>query len=403
MDFLPILLLAIILGLLVFSLFSPQKNAQERDILLRENAEIKAKNEILISEKSEITERLRALEKEKNETAEREKMLSVDNRDLKTELQHFREHTAELKKTLTQYESEKSAREKEFLEKIEKLEHAREKFHAEQERVRREDETVQQKALADRDRMWAEHENSVISELKTICQKPEIDFRFFDNETLPDHFHGHFKPDFLVDFLGRFLYFDAKVSRSDNLEVYLKNQFRSTAEKLKKFGGEIFKSVFFVVPTDAISVLKKRSETLDGFSFFVISPEAMEPILATYKTVARLQNAEKLVASDSEAVVDVLAHFEHFIKNQNAANILLAQKAFETLQKKDALSSDFLEEFSRALRNLKPLKFKDADFKRLSENLLEQKSSVQKITAPETKVSEAELKTAGTLFESPKS
>ncbi len=401
MDFLSPLLLFVLLGVVLFSAFFRKEEGNlknERDALFRENTEMKIKMDHFLVEKSQISEKIRILEKEKNEFSERERIFSAENISLKNDAQNFREKISDLEKNLTKYESEKSSREKEFLEKIEKLEHAREKFHAEQERIQREDENEQKRILADRDRIWAEHENAVISQLKIICQKPEIDFRFFDNNHLPEHFYGHFKPDFLVDFLGTFLSFDAKVSRSENLESYLKNQFKLTAEKLKKFGEGISKNVFFVVPYESISSLKKRSEMVEGYSFFVISPEAIEPILTAYKMVSKLQNAEKLIASDSEKVVEVLANFEHFIKNQNATNILFAQKAFETLQKKEVLSSKFLQEFSLSLKNLKPLKLKESDLKKLSENLPDQQMLVQGLTTPEVKISEEEILNAKNLF-----
>ncbi len=139
-------------------------------------------------------------------------------------------------------------------------------------------------------------------------------------------------------------------------------------------------------------------EVVEGFTFFVISPESIMPILSAYKRITEYEYIEDFDPEEREKIVEVVANFEHFIRNQNTANILFAQRAFEVLQKKDDLSKEFLEQLELEMKNLKPLKLKESDFKKMSESVEEQKKTVQKLTAPEVKVSEESLEEVNELF-----
>ena len=371
---------------------------KEKEEWIKERAELVARRDQRLSEMAKISSEFDLEKKAKSELEGKGKQLFAQMTACKSDIDFLQKEKLELKEQLSKYAAEKKQNEERQEMVIKNLSHAHEKFESEQKRVIHEDEEDQKQKLEARDRMWNDHENSVLSVLRDVCQKPEIAFRFFDNNNLPEGFHGHFKPDFLVDFLGQYLYLDAKVSRSENLEIYLKAQFKSTAEKLKKFDGKIYKNVFFIVPTNAISTVRKRMEVIDGFTFFVVSPESIEPILTAYKRITEYEHIEEFDPEEREKIVEVLANLEHFIRNQNTANILFAQKAFDVLQKKDALSDDLLKQFELELKNLKPVKLKESDFKKMSESVEDQKKTVHKLTAPEIKISEESLRAAEKLL-----
>ena len=371
---------------------------KEKTTLVEERARLMAERDQKLGEFAKITSELDAHKEQKNKLEERGKMLFVQATKDKNEIENLRTENSELKKHLSKYEAEKKQKESTQEELIKKLSHAHEKFENEQKRVIQKDEEKHKKSIEERDRQWNEHENVVLSIMREVCQKPEIAFKFYDNNNLPEGFHGHFKPDFLVDFLGQYLYMDAKVSRSENLENYLKTQFKSTAEKLNKFEGKIYKNVFFIIPSEAISSVRKRIEVVEGFTFFVISPEAIEPILSAYKRITEYEHIQDFDPEEREKIVEVMANFEHFIRNQNTANIMFAQRAFDILQKKESLPEDLLAQFELELKNLKPIKFKEADVKKMLDSVDDQKKSVAKLTEPEVKVSRESLSEAEKLF-----
>lgn len=400
-------LILIAISILIFLQVRPQEGEQnekvdqlekEREEWIAERARLTVERDQKLSELAKIMSEFDAEKKAKSELEGKGKQLFAQMTACKSDIDFLQKEKTALQEQLSKYEAEKKQNEAKQETLIKNLSHAHEKFESEQKRVIHEDEEDQKKKLEDRDRMWNDHENSVLSVLRDVCQKPEIAFSFFDNNNLPEGFHGHFKPDFLVDFLGQYLYLDAKVSRSENLETYLKAQFKSTAEKLKKFDGKIYKNVFFIVPTNAISSVRKRMEVIDGFTFFVISPESIEPVLTAYKRITEYEHIEEFDPEEREKIVEVLANLEHFIRNQNTANILFAQKAFDVLQKKEALSDDLLQQFSLELKNLKPVKLKESDFKKMSESVEEQKKTVHSLTSPEVQVSKEDLREAEKLL-----
>lgn len=369
----------------------------EKNRLFEENARLKAELEQKLSEVGKTGAELAKEREEKSETAGKNKQLWAQNEKLQNATESLQNENNELKKQLSKFEAEKEQKEKEFLEKIEKLEHSREKLEKEQARVIREDEEKRRKEIEERDRLWNNHENEVVARLRELCQRPEFGFFSYDNTNLPEGFDGSFKPDFLIEFLGQYLYFDAKVSRSENLQTYLNTQFKSTVAKIKK-NPHIYKHVFFVVPTEAIATLKKTEETLEGYTFFVISPEALSALLFAYKRITEYENLEEFDPEERERIVEILARFEHFIRNQNTANILFAEKAFEVLSEKSHLSDTLQKSLALTLKNMKSIKFKESDFKKLSESVEEQKESVQRLTTPTVAVPKHDLEEAGRLF-----
>ncbi|MEI7511579.1 MAG: hypothetical protein WCJ84_05460 [Candidatus Peregrinibacteria bacterium] len=392
------------IGWKVFFGITPEKTddekirlEEEQKRLFEENIRMKTELEQKFAELGKLSAELAQERNEKNEATGKNKQLWAQNEKLQNSAEHLQTENNEVKKQLSRFEAEKEQREKEFLEKIEKLEHSREKLEKEQQRVIREDEEARKRELEERDRLWNNHENEVIARLREVCQRPEIGFSCFDNNNLPEMFDGSFKPDFLVGFLGQYLYFDAKVSRSENLQTYLNAQFKSTVLKLKK-NSQIYKNVFFIVPTEAIATLKKTEEVLDGYTFFVVSPEALPAILSSYKRITEYENLEDFGPEERETIVGTLARFEHFIRHQNTANILFAEKAFEVLEERTNLSGSFQKELSLVLKNMKTIKFKDSDFKKLTESVDEQKESVQKLTTPTVAVPKKDLEEAGQLF-----
>lgn len=379
-----------------------EKNDQdlqrEKERILEEKVRLESQLAQKGEELGKLEAELRKTESERSELSGKNKEMWAQNERLQNERDTLKQENAKLEKRVSAFEESLERKEKDFSEKIEKLEHSREKLEKEQARIIREDEAEQQKKLEERDRLWNNHENEVIAKLREVCQKPEIALSCFDNTNLPEHFDGSFKPDFLVSFLDKYLYFDAKVSRSENLQNYLNDQFKKTLLKLKK-NPQVYQKIFFVVPSEAISGLKKLSETIEGYTFYVIAPESIEPVLAAYRRITEYEHLEEFDPEEREKIIDVLSKFEHLIRNQNTANILFAEKAFETLSEKEKLSPALQEELQLSLKNLKHIKFKESEVKKLSENIDQQEESIKKLTSPQVVIPKKDLDSAQSLFD----
>ena len=372
-----------------------QLKKENRD-LIEKNAEFRAE----ISQKTEkIGELSQKLENEKNERSRLEgkgKEMFMRNTNLETENKNLRTERDRLLEKISKFEVDAVRREKEFLEKVEKLEHAREKLHAEQERVVREDEVARAKIEEARDRVWNEHENSALSMLREVCQKSEIGFRFFENTNLPENFDPKLKPDFLVDFLGQFLIFDAKKSRDP--KNYFREQVKNTAKKYKNH-PEIYPTVFFVFPRDEVAKLSNLSIFEDGILFFAISTDAIEPILRNFKKISEYENISEFDPADREKIVDFIAELENHISFQNATNLILTRKSLETFQKSKHLNSEIASEISIKKNEKNVKNFSISEIKKFLRNPEEQKNEIEALVSPVAEIPREDLDSAKRLFE----
>jgi len=409
MDTFILLFLATILILIVIGFVQLRKHPlatagsgdleKEKDRLVAENARFESELQQKNTKLGELEAKLASLTSERDQLEGKGKAIFVEKTKLEADYKNISQARDELTQRLNQHDEAAARKEKEFQDKIAKLESAEKKLENEQVRVQAAEEARRDAAIANRDRMWKEHEDTVYARLRELCAKPELAFTSYANNDLPEGFDGKLKPDFMIEFLGQYIIFDAKMSKSANLETYIKDQFKKTAAKVKG-NTQIYPTIFLVVPTSAIAEIKSLNAYQDGISFYVISPEALEPILAAFKKISNYEFAEQFDPQERENVVKVLSRFEWFIRNQNAANILLAEQAIEVIEDKRVLSQDMQSDIAAKRGEIKqPFKLKDADMKKLTKSLEEQASKVSGLTAPKAPIEKSELSQAASLFD----
>jgi len=312
---------------------------------------------------------------------------------LETQEKQLQKSLEEVRGQISKYQEAEKRKDAQFTEKIEKLDHAKESLEKEKDRVTADDKNRRELAESERARIWNEHENSVIANLKEICQKPEIGFNFYDNTSLPESFDGSLKPDFLIEvFPEQYLIFDAKFSES-KISTYFTSAVPKTVEKIQKSKsvGMIYPTIFFVVPNDLLQKTKKLFVFEKGFSFFMISLESLAPILSSYKKITEYEFAGQLNPQDRENIVNVLSNYESFIRNQNAANILIAEKAVEVIGSKQVLTEELLEEINLKRKNIKPIKLKETEMRKLTQDIEEHERKLGNLMNPQAKIEKEDL------------
>lgn len=341
---------------------------------------------------------LKNAEKERDELSGKNKQLWAENESLKNDLKSCREKLSDTEKVISKFQAEEKNKDRIFNERIENLENVRKNLDDERARIRREDEEEQKRALEQKTKIWNEHENLVISRLKEACQKPEIGFNFFENTNLPTEFDGNFKPDFLVEFLGQYIYFDAKFSDQKDPNVYFSlDRLSKISQKCKT--NKVYSTIFFVVPENRISEIRKFTLRDNEFSFFIISVSAIEPILANFKKITEYENLENFDPEDREKIVNLLANYDKHISFQNAFNILSAEKMIALMEGKENLPDEFREEIAIRKQKLAELKFLPAEIKKLSGSLENQKSEIEKIKTPKISITKKDIDSAQNLID----
>ena len=338
----------------------------------------------------ELKNSLTEMKTEKDELAGKAKQLFAELTNAKADTKAIGAERDLLQKKVNQFEEERARKEKEQEVSIQRLATAEKNFESEKARVIREEEERRAFESQERDRMWNEHENKVVSELTDLCNQPQLSFTSYDNQNLPEGFHGSLKPDFMIEFLEQYVIFDVKVSEAKNLQTYINDQVKKTAQKVKG-NDKIYSSIFLVVPTVAIKDLKKKSFYEEGFNFFVVSPESIAPLLALFKKIESYEFAEAMDPQERENIVDLVAAFHFHISTRNAHELGMMLHGLETLSKAEKVQPELVAEAIIKKAKMRNINLSTAETKQLVANPEEVAEQLLELVNPKAKISKDDL------------
>lgn len=366
-------LLLLTSGAIAWKLFQPtEDNSEEK---------LRAKDQEIGQLKQEI-----------QELTNNGKHLFANHEALKGDVKALQQEREMLSNRVARFEAEAEAKTKRHEDMAKQLDNVKQALEDEKVRIRREDEERQQQLLAARDRMWNDHEQDVIAQLNELTKKEHCQFPSYTNTNLPEEFSGSLKPDYMIGFLQQYVIFDAKVSRSQDLQNYMKESVKKTAAKLKG-NQHIYPTVYLVVPTDAIADLKQLSFYEEGFTFYIISPDALEPILASFKRIEQYEFAEAMDPQERENIVDLIAAFHFHISSRNAHELGLMLHGLETLDKAEKMHPELLAEAIVKKAKMRHVNLNTADTKGLVANPKEVAEQLKQLVEPSPKISTDDLGT----------
>jgi hypothetical protein len=192
---------------------------------------------------------------------------------------------------------------------------------------------------------WHHHQEHVKQSLKTLCSRHTIDYL----DKVP--FKG--EPDNTVSIGQEYIVFDAKSPRGDDLGNF-PHYLREQSEKVKKYANEqqVKNWIFFVVPTNTLEVLKTVVFQLADYHVFVVTIDALEPILLSLKKVEEYEFADQLSPEERDNICRVLGKFAHLSKRRVQIDTYFISQFMELAYKcENDLPPDVLEkaiEFERA-------------------------------------------------------
>ncbi len=218
----------------------------------------------------------------------------------------------ELKKTFernTVLEKEEEFRKNEYLKSVGSLNSTIE-YH-QQERAR-EVEALNNEEISRLKKLketWFNHEENVQSRIKTICSKHTIEYV----EKVP--FKG--TPDNTLKICDEFVIFDSKSPAGEdlgNFSAYIKDQ----AEKAKKYAKQenVKTDIFFVVPSNTLEILPQFVFSLSDYNLYIISIDALEPVILGLKKIEGYEFAEQLSPEERENICRILGKFTHMTKRR---------------------------------------------------------------------------------------
>lgn len=196
-------------------------------------------------------------------------------------------------------------------------------------------------------RQWNEHEITVEQTLKIICQNHLIKYI----EEVP--FRGN--PDNTIEIADEYIIFDAKCPANDDL-INFPKYIKAQTETVKKYANQnkVKKDIFLVVPSSTIHVIKQLTYNMGDYNVYVVTKDALEPILLSLKKIEDYEFVNQLSPEERDNICRVIGRFAHTTKRKIQIDQFFASEFLEILVKcKNDLPEDILIqviEFEKAER-----------------------------------------------------
>jgi len=268
--------------------------------------------EQLKTEKTQIEERLKLVELEKNNLRNENTKLKKEEENRNETLRKSIESTNTLQDSL-------------------RTEIAR----VNDERVKKEQERLENMKLK-----WGEHERDIENHIRIICKNHVIEY--IGQEDFP---HPRNKPDNSIEIMDQLIVFDAKSPANDDLSNFPK-YIKLQTENLKKYAkhDNVKKDLFLVIPSNTLSVIKQFTYNIGDYNVYIITKDALEPIILSLKKIEEYEFADKLSPEDRDNVCRIIGKFAHTTKRRIQIDQFFAEEFLDTLNKAGTqLPRDILE------------------------------------------------------------
>lgn len=215
----------------------------------------------------------------------------------------------ELTKKVAGFEATREDNVKNYNENIARLNQTKESLEAERRRLNDEKLRETSERLEAMKKQWSEHEADVKNSIIRICDVNHVNYV----EKVP--FRGN--PDNTIEISGEYIIFDAKSPAGDDLTNF-PNYIKTQADNLKKYASQdnVRKSIFLVVPTNTIDSIRQLTYRLGDYDVFVITKDALEPVILSLKKIEEYDLAEKLSPEDRDSICRIIGKFAHTAKRR---------------------------------------------------------------------------------------
>ncbi|GAB1445419.1 hypothetical protein MASR2M41_11130 [Flammeovirgaceae bacterium] len=251
------------------------------------------------------------------------KLESRDQNQL-AEIKRFESEYRTAQNKLLELEQSEVHRLREYEGRIQRMEQMKESFEKEKQRLADERLREAEQKMAKMKETWILHEENVKLRMKAICQKETIDYV----EQVP--FKG--RPDNTISICNEYVVFDAKSPAGDDLGnffSYIKNQ----VDAAKKYIGQenVRKDIYLVVPSNTVEVIKQFSFNMGSYNAYVITADALEPVLLSLKKIEEYEFAEQLSPEDRESICRVIGSLLYASKRKIQVDQFFNAKLLETI------------------------------------------------------------------------
>ena len=303
----------------------------------------------------------------------------------KESLARIQQDRAALTKKLAEFQALEEQKTKTYQKNVEKLNHAYDQLKSEKERLNDARVEEQRLELENMKTTWQQHEKDIEQEIKRLCAKHTITYL----DSVP--FRG--KPDNPVEICEEVIVFDAKSPRGEelgNFPTYIKNQAEQASKYVKH--KSVKKEIYLVIPSNTVRVIDKFHYQLGSYDVFVITKDALEPVLLSLKKIEEYEFADKLSPEDRSALCRIIGKFAHTTKRRVQIDQFMANHMLELLRLAESeLPEEFvglMKDFEKA-EKLNPSterRNKEIDISKLSDehNKINAQAEIRELIVPKS-------------------
>jgi hypothetical protein len=176
---------------------------------------------------------------------------------------------------------------------------------------------------------WSDHEKEVQNHLQLICRNNVI--KYISQEDFP---HPRNKPDNSIEIMEQLIVFDAKSPANDDLTNFPK-YIKIQTESLKKYAKheDVKNDLFLVIPSNTLDVINQFHYNIGDYNVYIITKDALEPIILSLKKIEDYEFADKLSPEDRDNVCRIIGKFAHTTKRRIQIDEFFAREFLDTLTK----------------------------------------------------------------------
>ena len=326
MEIAIILLLSVIVAFSILNSITKPK--------LTEDRAIEDKNKISALEKSlgakeEVIKQYQQNIELANVKISNFEQLKTQNTTLRTKLESTETERNTLKTKNTTLENKEEARNEALSKSLDKSNTLQESLEKEKERLN--DERVKEKDdhFEKMKKLWGEHEKDVEKHIQMICKN--LLLKYIPQEKFP---YPRNKPDNTIEISSQLIVFDAKSPSNDDLSNFPK-YIKSQTENLKKYAkhADVKKELFLVVPSNTLGVIQQFTYNMGDYNVYVITKDALEPIILSLKRIQDFELVEKLSPEERDDICRIIGKFAHTTKRRIQIDQYFADEFLDTLKK----------------------------------------------------------------------
>ena len=323
-----IILVVIFLGFAGLALYLKQPKSDNEDQIELKDSRISILEKELVEKDTNISNLNKQLEIAAAKVGGFEQ-IKIEKARIEERLEIIESERNTLKNEIISFQKAEEGRQKEANKNFATAVTLQQSLEKEKERLN-DDRVKEKEELLNKMKLkWSDHEKEVQNHLQLICRNNVI--KYISQEDFP---HPRNKPDNSIEIMEQLIVFDAKSPANDDLTNFPK-YIKIQTESLKKYAKhEVVKNdLFLVIPSNTLDVINQFHYNIGDYNVYIITKDALEPIILSLKKIEDYEFADKLSPEDRDNVCRIIGKFAHTTKRRIQIDEFFAREFLDTLTK----------------------------------------------------------------------